>query len=82
VSFYSGANCTGSYLGYHYFCTQGTTNIYCPAEPHKLYSEAAIWALQNALIEAGRSGTRVVSYDSPCRGGTTNLCGHSVRFGY
>ena len=50
VNFYSGAKCTGTYLGYHYFCTQNTTNTYCPAEPSKLYSETAIWALQHELL--------------------------------
>ncbi|MDZ4696076.1 MAG: hypothetical protein SGI86_13085 [Deltaproteobacteria bacterium] len=80
VSFYSGPHCTGSYVGYHYYCSKEAYAPWCASDASRLLSEAEVSSLRNELLESGRWGNYVSSYDTACRGGSPNLCGSSVRF--
>ena len=59
LTVYSGASCTGTFVGVAYFCTTGyTSNTSCSTA--SLFSDAGISALAGSLLQAQLWGRRVV----------------------
>jgi hypothetical protein len=81
VSIYSGAHCTGTYQGSHYYCSVSATSSICAADTTKLLSEQELIGLRRELLESGRWGNYVASYATPCVTSMyPNACGGTARF--
>src|SRR4051794_20307334 len=57
VTWYSGANCTGNFVDYAYYCTTGAYSYQC--DLNHLYSEAAINTLMGNLQRAAVADQKV-----------------------
>jgi hypothetical protein len=80
ASYYSAPNCTGSYLGYHYYCSKGAVGGYCAAGTQNLFRREELLALRHELLEHAHGGYRITSFNTPCNNGDTKVCARIIRF--
>lgn len=72
---YSGADCTGSYLGNWVLCSSSPTSSLCPSDPNYQFSEAKLGAVLNQLTQAQVFNMRVgVAGGGTCVGGGWGTC--------
>lgn len=70
VTMYTGANCTGSYIGTSYLCSTGATSIYCPDLAAFHHTRESLLANLQASANAAETGQQVFIYDTYCNGGS------------
>jgi hypothetical protein len=79
ASFYTGANCTGSYVAAKYFCTEGATFSLCPSNVGYRYNLESAMELWAGFRQAALSDQTVTSPNVSCISGA-GPCGGYVYF--
>ena len=81
ATYYSGPNCTGSYLGGKTYCSPGRVYFTsaCAESATYLYHRADLNALFSALSRAAEWGQRIWYGTTTCASGSTH-CGSTVYF--
>jgi len=70
ATLYSGADCTGSFIGYYYYCSTGATSASCAASStYWATSDDELAFLGASLVEAVARNIYVSQSTTPCIGG-------------
>ena len=75
VEWYSGANCSGNYVGSDRYCSTGATSSSCSSASYCIYNDPEMLAaMYEALADSAREGSLVDYSTSSCIGGGSG-CG-------
>ena len=73
AALYTGAACTGTFLGYGYLCTLNSTANVCSANSYRFYSEAQLMGQFSSLLDAARQSKKVgFGFSTSCKSGGTS----------